>query len=102
MKKKLFSGLPTDLETTIEEISKETQKILVRMEKRSYGKAVTIIEGIENSLAKDTLKKLKNELGCGGTYKEGRIELQGDHRDKIKSILSKLGFKEENIEIERD
>jgi len=102
MKKKLFTGLPTDIESTIEEISKETQKIVVRTEKRSYGKVVTIIEGVEESIAKDTLKKLKSELGCGGTYKEGRIELQGNHSDKIKNLLVKLGFKEENIEIEKD
>jgi len=102
MKKKLFSGLPEDLESSLEEISRETQKIIVRTDKRSYGKTVTIIEGIEPSIAKETLKKLKSMLGCGGTYKDGRIELQGDHTSKIKAILVKLGFKEENIEISRD
>ena len=102
MKKRLFSGLPEDLEDSLEEISRETQKIIIRTDKRSYGKLVTIIEGIEPETAKDTLKKLKSILGCGGTYKDGRIELQGDHVSKIKKILINLGFKEENIEISRD
>ncbi len=102
MRKRLFSGLPEDLETGLEEISRETQKIIVRTDKRSYGKLVTLIEGVEPSIAKDTLKKLKSILGCGGTYKDGRIELQGDHVIKIKKILVDLGFKEENIEISKD
>ncbi|MEJ2267945.1 MAG: stress response translation initiation inhibitor YciH, partial [Nanoarchaeota archaeon] len=38
-----------------------------------------------------------NELACGGTYKGNSIELQGDHRNKIKEILVKLGFDEESI-----
>jgi len=99
MKKKLFSGLPEDLEDSLKSVSEETQKLIIRMDKRSYGKTVTIIEGIEPELAKDTLKKLKSMLGCGGTYKDGKIELQGDHLEKIQRVLVQLGFKEENIEI---
>jgi translation initiation factor 1 len=102
MKKKLFSGLPEDLEESLKSISEETQKLIVRTDKRSYGKIVTIIEGIEPGIAKDTLKKLKSILGCGGTYKEGRIELQGDHIDKIKRVLVEIGFREENIEVSKD
>lgn len=100
MKKKLFSGLPSDIENTIEQIEKETQKVIVRVEKRSYGKIVTLIEGIEENIAENLLKDLKKKLGCGGTYKDGRIELQGDHRTKIKDLLIESGFKAENVEIE--
>ena len=102
MKKKLFSGLPIDLENTTKEIEKEFQKIIVRAERRSYGKIVTILEGIDPSIAKETLKNLKQKLGCGGTYKDNLIELQGDHREKIKKLLLELGFKEENIEISNE
>jgi translation initiation factor 1 len=38
-------------------------------------------------------KDLKKQCGCGGTFKEGRIEIQGDQRDKILSI-----FAEKNIQ----
>jgi translation initiation factor 1 len=43
-------------------------------------------------------KALKNELACGGTYKDDVIELQGDHTKKIKPILVRLGFNEESID----
>ncbi|BBL45584.1 protein translation factor SUI1 [Nanobdella aerobiophila] len=99
MKKKLFSGLPTDLDNTTKELEKEFQKVIIRAEKRSYGKLVTILEGIDPLIAKDTLKNLKQKLGCGGTYKDNIIELQGDHREKIKKLLIDLGYKEDNIEV---
>jgi len=38
-------------------------------------------------------------LACGGTLKEGVIELQGNHSHKIKQILVKLGFNGEQIEV---
>jgi len=41
---------------------------------------------------------LKNELACGGTSKDNEIELQGDHRKRVKPILIGLGFEEEGIE----
>ena len=44
-------------------------------------------------------KKLKAQLACGGTSKNGVIELQGDHTHKIKGILEKLGFPQDSITI---
>ena len=103
VKKKIFSGLPEEFET-FEVIAKETQIIRVRTEKRTYGKVVTIIEGVDDNVVdvKTLLKELKKKLGCGGSYnkKEKTIELQGDHRNKIKKLLVSFGFSEDSIEIE--
>ena len=82
-------------------MAKESAKITVRLEKRSYGKWVTVVEGIEEKAnPKEVSKKLKSKLAAGGTYKEGRIELQGDHKDRIKKVLMELGFAEDQIDVE--
>jgi translation initiation factor 1 len=58
------------------------------------GKTVTAIHGI--ALAEDKLKSLAGELkrlcGTGGTVKDGAIEIQGDHRDKIVAALEQRGY----------
>jgi len=60
------------------------------------GKTVTIVTGFtgiglpeKESLA----KKMRNACGCGGTVKDGDIEIQGDQREKIAHILSDAGFR---------
>ena len=37
--------------------------------------------------------KLKTRLGTGGTIKDGRIEIQGDHRDRIVVELEEMGYR---------
>jgi translation initiation factor 1 len=94
----LCGGLPPEI---CEQLSAEEQVIKIRLEKRRFGREVTIIEGINEK--EFNLKKLasilKSKLATGGTAKEGRIELQGDHRHRVKKILVELGFPEENITI---
>lgn len=92
-------GLPQDL-CVCESIAREQQKIMVRMEKKKFGKKYTLISGIEKEVnIDDILKKLKNKFACGGTAKRGQIELQGDHRSRVKQVLVEFGFPEETIEI---
>ena len=55
----------------------------------------------EDMNPEELAKKLKKNLACGGTYKEGRIELQGDHLRKIEDILIEEGFPENKIEIRK-
>lgn len=69
----------------------------IRPEKKGRGgKTVTVIYdfpvGGEDYFKKLT-KKLKRECGTGGTFKGDSIEVQGDHREKLKDFLSTLGFK---------
>ena len=93
-------GLPQDL-CVCETIAKEAQAILVSLEKRKFGKAYTVIKGLnEHEIdLKDLAKKLKNRFACGGTAKDGMIELQGKHLKTMKTELAKLGFAPESIEI---
>ena len=91
-------GLPKQA-CVCEEIVKGSQKIKVTKDKKRYGKIVTIVSGFDKGIdIKRIAKSLKNELACGGTYKDGIIELQGDHQKKIKPILVRDGFDGESIE----
>lgn len=93
-------GLPREL-CVCESIAKESQKIIVLIEKRKFGKVYTVIRGINAKEIdmKDLIKKLKNAFACGGTAKEGVIELQGDHKNKVKQVLMSIGFAPETIEV---
>ena len=85
-----------------EVIAKESQKILVYLERKKFNKNYTIVEGINEKEIdlKELAKKLKSELACGGTIKDGKIELQGEHKQKVKKILIAHGFAPSSISIE--
>lgn len=92
-------GLPKDI-CACQIIAKEEEKIKVSSIKKRFGKSVTIIAGISNDVdIKTVLRDLKNKLACGGTMKDGIIELQGDHRRKIREALVKMGFLSGKIEV---
>jgi translation initiation factor 1 len=59
------------------------------------GKAVTVVFEFPSNpdYFKNLTTRLKTQCGTGGTFKETSIEIQGDHREKIKAILEKMGFK---------
>jgi translation initiation factor 1 len=91
-------GLPKEL-CICEEVAKEQQRINVKVNKRRYGKEVTVIEGLDPTDIdlEDLSKYMKGKLACGGTVKGNSIELQGNHRDRVKELLSLKGYSTENI-----
>lgn len=75
--------------------SKSTVVRVGRETKGRGGKGVTIISDLpldENGLA-ELAAKLKTRLGTGGTVKDGRIEIQGDQRDRIVAELEGMGYR---------
>lgn len=84
-----------------ETIAKESQKIAVFLERKKFNKYYTIVKGIDEKEIniKDLAKTLKSVLACGGTIKNGQIELQGDHRQKVKEILLKYGFSPDTVQV---
>jgi translation initiation factor 1 len=64
------------------------------VEKRKKGKVVTVIRGLaatRNDLP-TLLSKLKNQCGAGGSIQEDVLEIQGEHIDRIRRVLTELGF----------
>ena len=89
-------GLPKEL-CMCEEIAREQQSVRISIDSRRYGKNVTFIDGIDGNdidIA-DLAKTLKSRCAAGGTCKDGRIELQGDHKKKVKAVLEEMGFRTE-------
>jgi translation initiation factor 1 len=92
-------GLPKDI-CVCQELAKEKQKIRVYRERRRYNKYYTIVDGFDSTVDVHSLTKdLKRKLACGGTFKNNRIELQGNHTGKIKDILVKMNFPSDQIDV---
>jgi translation initiation factor 1 len=76
-------------------LAPESQTARLRLERRARGKVVTVVANLDpagNDL--DALAvRLKTKCGTGGTVKDGRIELQGDHLDNAEGVLKAVGYK---------
>ena len=70
-----------------------------RQTKGRGGKAVTLVTGL--TLDADALavlgKQLRTACGCGGTVKDGVIEVQGEHCDKVMEALGKQGYQPKRV-----
>ena len=68
---------------------------VLRDRKGRGGKTMTVITGVpgDNEALAALAQQLKKLCGSGGTVKEGAIEIQGDHCDKVQAKLTALGYK---------
>lgn len=68
---------------------------VMRDRKQRGGKTVTVISGVQGdeTLMTALAQQLKKLCGSGGTVKDGNIEIQGDHCDKVMTKLTALGYK---------
>jgi len=59
------------------------------------GKTVCVIDGLplDDAGLKSLLKRLKSRLGAGGAVKNGSLEIQGDHREKLLQLIEKEGYR---------
>ena len=72
---------------------------IARDRKRRAGKTVTVISGLRHDPAtlEKLLKTLKQQCGAGGAVKDGDLEIQGDHRERVASALAALGYKIKHV-----
>jgi translation initiation factor 1 len=70
-----------------------------RDRKRRGGKTVTVIGGLRHDPAtlEALLKKLKQQCGAGGALKDGELEIQGDHRERVAQALLAMGYKVKHV-----
>jgi translation initiation factor 1 len=109
---RLFAGTPFDRPPTCERchrleeacicqpeppprIPPERQTARVATEKRKKGKWVTVIRGLpaEGNDLPALLTQLKTTCGAGGTLKEDQLEIQGEHLERIREVLTSLGYR---------
>ncbi|MFC1758630.1 translation initiation factor [Planctomycetota bacterium] len=112
---RLFEGTPFDIPPTCdrcgkldtdcacppapdpppERIDPSTQTAKLSVEKRKKGKVVTVIAGLPavGIDLDDLLSRLKNACGAGGTIKDGFVEIQGKHLDRVRQTLVQIGYK---------
>lgn len=108
---RLFAGTPFDIPPTCERCGKsesdcqcapqtepsvppDKQTARLVVEKRKRGKLVTVVRELDDDASLvELLAKLKAACGAGGTAKEGVLEIQGDHLQRVKAILLDAGYR---------
>ncbi|MDC0284081.1 translation initiation factor [Mariniblastus sp.] len=75
----------------------EAQTATITLEKRKKGKWVTVINGLfdghPGNHFKNLFVQLKNQCGAGGSIQAQKIEIQGNHQERLRTILKTMGFK---------
>ena len=98
---KLRDQLPVGVApTTVATEKKGPARAVVRLEKKQRrGKEVTVVDklGLEANELETWCKQLKQTLGCGGTIEADAIVLQGDFRQRLPDVLTKLGVRKITI-----
>lgn len=108
---RLFEGTPFDIPPTCDRCGKlekecrcpplpkpgippDQQTAQLSLEKRKRGKLVTVVRGLaDDASLVALLAKLKSACGAGGTLKDGVLEIQGDHLERIEAMLLAEGFR---------
>jgi translation initiation factor 1 len=109
---RLFAGTPWDRPPTCDRCGKlasdcrcpplpparlppHEQTARVVVQKRKNAKVVTVVEGLspaESDLAA-LLTHLKTHCGAGGTLKDHTLEIQGEHHERVQSLLAEMGYR---------
>ncbi|MBD0832004.1 translation initiation factor [Aestuariibaculum sediminum] len=81
-----------------QEIWMQDDPLICKYEKRK-GKPITIIEGYTGATSdfKILAKDIKTALSVGGSFKDDKIIIQGDYRDKIMEMLKEKGFRVKRV-----
>jgi translation initiation factor 1 len=67
--------------------------IRLRLDRRASSRVVTVVTGLPAAEGDALARALKAACGAGGTFKDGALELQGDHRDRVEQELGARGLR---------
>jgi translation initiation factor 1 len=86
------------IDDIVRELDREKMNIVIFKDIKKFNKPTTVVRGLEERKDVQSIaRELKTKLGTGGTYKDGQIILQGDHRESVKNLLIAKGFKQKSI-----
>jgi translation initiation factor 1 len=91
---------PGSMDDILNELDAEKATVIISKDMRKFNKPVTIVQGFQNYKADDIrsiTKRLKNRIGTGGTFKEGKIILHRNHKEAVVKLLIENGFDEKVI-----
>ena len=88
------------IDEIVRELDRENTTVIISKEIKKFNKPTTVVLGLEERNDVQLIaRELKKNLGTGGTYKNGQIILQGDHRESVKNFLIARGFKQDSIDL---
>jgi translation initiation factor 1 len=88
-------GLPRPGRQAPESPAAAPGSIRIRLDRRASNRVATVVTGLPGTPAEveALARALKVACGTGGTYKDGALELQGDHRSRVEAALAAKGLK---------
>lgn len=89
------TGGETETPTASESQRADGNRIRIRLDRRASNRVVTLLTGLPGGAVEIAAlaKALRSACGSGGAVKDGTVELQGDHRDKVEAALRARGLR---------
>lgn len=85
--------ISTKIDKGTDPLTTGDELVRIRRETKGRGgKAVSVIDGVPANELKRLSKRLKSACATGGSVKDLAIEIQGDHREKLRELLEKEGY----------
>lgn len=78
---------------------RQPDPVRLQFQRGAKGSGMTVVTGLilHPTMKEELLRLFKKRFGCGGTIKEGALEIQGDRRDAVEAELVRMGYKVKRV-----